>query len=86
MPVQAVKADAIRAELDALGERRRALKKGERELRDDTRDVLRRARGVIPVAEASRRAALNRSTVYELYLAGDGDEERNSREGSGQDQ
>ena len=67
----------IRDELDALGRRRDKLDSDEESLRQDTREVLRKAIGEkVPVAEAARRVKLNRSTVYELYLgdehAGDG--------------
>ncbi len=63
----------MRARLDELGDRRKALESADKELRDDTREILRKAKGIVSVAEASRRVRLNRSTVYELYLR-EGDE------------
>lgn len=63
--------EQIRAELDAIGDRRQALGGQEDDLRKDTREALRKAKGVVPRAEAARRVGLNRSTVYELYLGED---------------
>lgn len=71
MSVPAVDPEEIRVELDELGVRRDSIKSDGDDLRRDTKEVMRKARGVIPLAEASRRAKLNRSTVYELYLDGE---------------
>lgn len=70
----AEEAAEIRAQLDDIGQRRQAMKDEDEVLREETANLLRRARGIVPMAEASRRAGLNRSTVYELYL---GDEDGN---------
>jgi Flp pilus assembly protein CpaB len=59
--------------LDSIGRRRRALRSQEDTLREDTRTALRATAGHVSRAEAARLTALNRSTIYELYL-GDRDE------------
>lgn len=60
--------EALRAELDAIGERRRRLSEDNAKLRDDTRRLLNAAHGVIPMTEACDRADIGRATVYQDYL------------------
>jgi hypothetical protein len=60
-------ADAIRAELDALGERREALNLSEEALMAEVENVVGRAYGIIPVTECARRLKMHRTTVYRVY-------------------
>lgn len=62
----ATEAEILR-ELDALGERRRQHDEAEEELAKDTKKALRRAYGVVSVAEAARRCGIHRTTVYRVY-------------------
>jgi DNA invertase Pin-like site-specific DNA recombinase len=60
-------ASEIRAELARLGKRRVKLQADEDKLSDEVRDVLDRAYGTVPVAEAARLLNLHRTTVYRVY-------------------
>lgn len=60
--------EELRKALDELGERRRALKEDEHTLREDTRNLLNAARGIVPMTEACDRADIGRATVYQDYL------------------
>jgi hypothetical protein len=58
----------LRQKLRRIGSRRRRLGVEEATLAEDTTEVLRLAKGVIPMEEAATLAGLSRSTVYEVYL------------------
>lgn len=60
-------ADELRAELAAIGDRRRAHEVEDRQLAKDTEKALRRAYGKISVSEAARLTAMHRTTVYRVY-------------------
>jgi DNA-binding phage protein len=59
--------EQIRAELDALGQRREALDTEDEALMDEVREVLARAEGVVPVTEAADRLKMHRTTIYRVY-------------------
>lgn len=66
--------EEARKALDDIGRRRRTLEGKEEDLRTDTKQALRATKGLVSRAEAARRIGLNRSTLYELYL---GEEDEN---------
>lgn len=57
----------ILKELDTLGERRTKHDAETAKLAKDTEKALRRAYGVVSVAEAARRCGIHRTTVYRVY-------------------
>lgn len=57
----------ILRELDALGERRKRHDEAEEKLAKDTKKALKKAYGVVSVAEAARRCGIHRTTVYRVY-------------------
>jgi hypothetical protein len=59
--------DDIRDELKALGERRVQIHCDEKELAGEVEDVLKRAYGLVTVAEAARLLKMHRTTVYRVY-------------------
>lgn len=71
---------AVRRTLDALGKRRKKLRKMQDELAEDIREAMPDVRlcKSIPIEEAAQRLGLNRTTIYQVYLA-DGDEQPTAR-------
>jgi DNA-binding phage protein len=59
--------DDIRHELDALGKKRDQLDGDEQELMEEVREVLARAKGVVPITEAADRLHMHRTTIYRVY-------------------
>lgn len=58
---------AVRAKLDALGERRQQLDADDEALMKEVEDALGEAFGLIPVTEAADRLHMHRTTVYRVY-------------------
>lgn len=59
--------DALRAELDALGERRQVHDDEDKELAREIRTVVERADGRLSKAEIATRLRLHRTTLYRVY-------------------
>jgi DNA-binding NtrC family response regulator len=57
-----------RRELDAIGRRRKKLRKLEEELARDTKKAISHARrDNVPMTEAADRVGLERTTIYQVY-------------------
>jgi DNA invertase Pin-like site-specific DNA recombinase len=57
----------IRRRLDSLGRRRARIDADEAKLMAETEELLREARGIVPVSEAAKRLRIHRTTVYRVY-------------------
>lgn len=64
--------DDVRERLRSLGERRARLTEDESSLAVEISDALRDAEGLIPRAEAARLIGVHRTTLYRVYLNGNG--------------
>lgn len=60
-------AEALRAELDELGRRRKAQEAGDRKLAKEIRTAVAKARHKVPATEIADRLQMHRTTFYRVY-------------------